>query len=207
MESDARFIFPVEISVVVGPDTIDDLGGLTVVFQAYVMDAITLHIRDDVGGEWNGAPFDIDFGAGGGMIAATQVRRLGDIALAVDAERLERARMQVSAALGTPTAAPVSTATPVPTATAVPTATPAPAPPSTLPDPPVTGGSPIPFGMLMALVGAAVLMVFTGVRVLARRGEIEDSGRGSYQVVGVRFPYSKSPVCHATTRVHSQTRA
>ena len=106
VESDARFIFPVEISVAVGPDTIDDLGGLPVVLQAYVMDAITLRIRDGVGGEWNRVLFNIEFGEGGGMTAATQVRSLGDIALAVDAEGLERARMQVSAALGTPTATP-----------------------------------------------------------------------------------------------------
>ena len=162
VESDARFIFPVEISVAVGPDTIDDLGGLPVALQAYVMDAITLRIRDHVGGEWNGLPFDVDFGEGGGMTAATHVRRLGDIALAVDADGLERARMQVSGTLGTPTA------TSVPTATAVPTDTPAPTPPSTLPDPPVTGGSPLPLEILLALVGAAVLMVFIGVRALAR---------------------------------------
>ena len=169
VEPDARFIFPVEISVAVDPDTIDDLGGVPVVFQAYVMDAITLRIRDDVGGEWNRVPFYTDFGEGGGVTAVAQVRRLGDIALAVDAYGLEKARMQVSATLGTPTATPIPTATLVPTATAVPTATPDPTPPSTLPDPPVTGDSPVPFGMLMALVGAAVLMVIVGVRVLATR--------------------------------------
>ena len=163
VESDARFIFPVEISVAVGPDTIDDLGGLTVVLQAYVMDAITLRIRDDVGSKWYGVPFDTDFGVGGGMTAVAQVRRLGYIALAVDAEGLERARMQVSAALGTPTAAPVPTATAVLTATPDPTTdTPVPTPPPALPDPPVTGGSSVPFANLLALVGAAVLMVFIG---------------------------------------------
>ena len=169
LEPDARFIFPVEISVEVGPDTIDDLGGLPVVLQAYAMDAITLHTRDDVGGEWNRVLFNIEFGEGGGMTAATQVRSLGDIALAVNAEGLERARMQVSAAHGTPTAAPIPTATPVPPATAVPAATPIPTPPSTLPDPPVTGGSPISFGILLALVGAAILMILIGFRVLTTR--------------------------------------
>ena len=168
-EPDARFIFPVEISVAVGPDTIDDLGGPPVALQAYVMDAITLRIRDGVSGEWNGVPFVTEFGEGGGMTAATQVRRLGDIALAVDADVLERARTQVGAALGTPTAAPIPTATPVPTTISVPTATPAPTPPPTLPDPPVTGGSPVPFGMLLALVVAAVLMILIGLRILTTR--------------------------------------
>ena len=173
VESDARFIFPVEISVAVGADTIDDLGGPPVVLQAYVMDAITLRIRDGVGGEWNGVPFVTEFSEGGSMTAATQIRRLGDIALAVNADGLERARMRVSAALGTPTATPVPTTTPTTTTTAVPTAPPDPTPQSTLPAPPVTGGSPVPFEMLLALVGAAVLMVFIGVRVLAKRGGCE----------------------------------
>jgi len=74
VESDARFIFPVEISVAVGPDTIDDLGGFPVVFQAFVMNAITLRIRDDVGGEWNRVPFDADFSTGGGMNAVRHVK-------------------------------------------------------------------------------------------------------------------------------------
>ena len=169
MDSEARFIFPVEISVAVGPDTIDDLGGPPVALQAYVMDAITLRIRDDVGREWSEILYEIDFDENGGMNAVAQVRRLGDIALAVDADGLEKARTQVSEALGTPTAAPIPTATPVPTATAVPTATPAPPPPPTLPDPPVTGDSPVPFGMLLALVVAAVLMILTGLRILTTR--------------------------------------
>ena len=130
------------------------------------MDAITLRIRDDVGREWSEILYEIDFDENGGMNAVTQVRRLGDIALNVNADGLEKARTQVSEALGTPTAAPIPTATSVPTATAVPTATPAPPPPSTLPDPPVTGGSPVPFGILLALVGAAVLMILAGVKVL-----------------------------------------
>ncbi|MXY21985.1 MAG: hypothetical protein F4Y49_11700 [Dehalococcoidia bacterium] len=163
VEPEARFIFPVEISVVVGPDTIDDLGGPPVALQAYVMDAITLRIRDDVGREWSEVLYEIDFDENGGMNAVAQVRRLGDIALNVNADGLEKARTQVSEALGTQTAAPIPTATPVPTATAVPTATP------TLPDPPVTGDSPVPFGMLLALVVAAVLMILTGLRILTTR--------------------------------------
>ena len=134
----------------------------------------------------NGAevPLDTDFGESGGMTVVTQLRRLGDIALAVDADGLERARMQVDATPGTPAAAPIPTATSLPTATAVPTPTPvpptatsAPTPPSTLPEPPVTGGSPVPFEILLALVGVAVLMIFIGVSVLTRRGEFEEYKR------------------------------
>ena len=132
--------------------------------QAYAMDAIMLRIRDDIGGEWNRVSFDTDFGEGGRMTVATRVRRLGDIALAVDADVLERAGRQMDSSTGEPT----PTATPVPTATAAPTTTPGPTPPSTLPDPPVTGGSPVQFEMLLALIGAAVLMIIIGVRVLTR---------------------------------------
>ena len=68
-EPDARFIFPVEISIAIALETIDELGGLPVVLQAYAMGTITLRIRDGVGREWNGVAYDIDFDENGGMTA------------------------------------------------------------------------------------------------------------------------------------------
>ena len=103
-ELDARFIFPLEITVQVSSEQVNEMGGAPVVLQAYAMGAITFQIRDRVSGNWGAVPHEIEFDENGDVIVTTQVRRLGDLALVVNAETLEEARMRVSAALGTPTA-------------------------------------------------------------------------------------------------------
>ena len=160
-EPDTRFIFPVDINVLLDSAMVNGLGGAPVALQAYVMDAILLQIRDQIGGEWNRIPYEIEFENDGSVMVSTAVRRLGDVALTVNAELLERARLQMSAALGTPTATPIPTATP----TATPEPTPVPIP-AHLPD---TGGSTAPFGMILALAAAAALITTMGLRALAGR--------------------------------------
>ena len=164
-EPDARFIFPVEITVQVSSEQVSEMGGAPVVLQAYAMGAITFQIRDRVSGNWGAVPHEIEFDENGDVIVTTQVRRLGYLALVVNAETLEEARMRVSAALGTPTATPIPTVTPTPAATATSVPTP------TSVDLPVTGGSPITFGILLALTAMATLMTAIGMKTLSgKRG-------------------------------------
>ena len=181
MESDVRLISSAEIVVTLDAATVSELGGdlngQAVALQANALGGIMLQLMDDGTGEWNSIPTDFMANADGSITISGMTRRFSHIALNVYPDVVEQARMQVSIALGTPTATPIPTATPEPTATPVPptpvpTATPVPptpVPPTPMPPPPPTGDASVPFLMLLAMAVAASMLALVGTKVIAAR--------------------------------------
>ncbi|MXY22390.1 MAG: LPXTG cell wall anchor domain-containing protein [Dehalococcoidia bacterium] len=174
MESDVRLISSAEIEVTLDAATVDalggDLDGAAVAIQASALGGIMLQLMDDDSGTWNSIPSTFVVNSDGSATVSGMTRRFSHIALMVYDDVVEQARMQVSMALGTPTATPVPpTATPAPpTATPVPpTATPEPTPePEMLPD---TGDSSVPFLLLLAMAVFASMAALVGTKVIMAR--------------------------------------
>ncbi len=174
MESDVRLISSAEIEVTLDAATVDalggDLDGAAVAIQANALGGIMLQLMDDDSGTWNSIPSTFVVNSDGSATVSGMTRRFSHIALMVYDDVVEQARMQVSMALGTPTATPVPpTATPAPpTATPVPpTATPEPTPePEMLPD---TGDSSVPFLLLLAMAIFASMAALVGTKVIMAR--------------------------------------
>ena len=182
MESDVRLISAAEITVTLDADAVASLGGDldggAVAIQANALGGIMLQLMDDGTGEWNSIPSNFMVNSDGSVTVTGMTRRFSHIALNVYADVVEQARMQVSAALGTPTATPVPpTATPAPpTATPVPpTPIPPPLPPTPIPPtpipptpvpPPDTGDASAPFLMLLAMALAASALALVGTKLI-----------------------------------------
>lgn len=171
MESDVRLISSAEITVTLDADAVaaigGDLDGAAVAIQASAMGGIMLQLMDDESGEWNSIPSTFMVNSDGSATVSGMTRRFSHIALMVYDDVVDQARMQVSMALGTPTATPVPpTATPAPpTATPVPP-TPTPMPP---PPPPDTGDPAVPFLMLLAMAIFASMAALVGTKVIMAR--------------------------------------
>ena len=168
MESDVRLISSAEIEVTLDAAAVDalggDLDGAAVAIQANALGGIMLQLMDDESGEWNSIPSDFMVNSDGSVTVSGMTRRFSHIALNVYEDAVEQARMQVSMALGTPTATPVPpTATPAP-----PTATPVPPTPTPVPPPP-TGDESVPFLMLLAMALAASMLALVGTKVIMAR--------------------------------------
>ena len=174
MESDVRLISSAEIEATLDADAVDSLGGdlngAAVATQANALGGITLQLMDDDSGEWNAIPGDFMVNSDGSATVTGMTRRFSHIALMVDADAVNQARMQVSMALGTPTATPIPTATPVPP-TAVPTATPVPTPEPVIVEvqTPPTGDTAVPFVMLLAMAVFASMAALVGTKLIMAR--------------------------------------
>ena len=175
MESDVRLISSAEIEVTLDAATVDalggDLDGAAVAIQANALGGIMLQLMDDESGTWNSIPSTFVVNSDGSATVSGMTRRFSHIALMVYDDVVEQARMQVSMALGTPTATPVPpTATPAPpTATPVP---PTPVPPTPTPEPemlPDTGDSSVPFLLLLAMAVFASMAALVGTKVIMAR--------------------------------------
>ena len=175
MESDVRLISSAEIEVTLDAATVDalggDLDGAAVAIQANALGGIMLQLMDDESGDWNSIPSTFVVNSDGSATVSGMTRRFSHIALMVYDDVVEQARMQVSMALGTPTATPVPpTATPAPpTATPVP---PTPVPPTPTPEPemlPDTGDSSVPFLLLLAMAVFASMAALVGTKVIMAR--------------------------------------
>ena len=171
MESDVRLISSAEIEVMLDAAAVDalggDLDGAAVAIQANALGGIMLQLMDDGSGEWNSIPSTFMVNSDGSATVSGMTRRFSHIALMVYDDVVEQARMQVSMALGTPTATPVPpTATPAP-----PTATPVPPTPTPEPTPvpPDTGDPSVPFLMLLAMAVAASMAALVGTKVIMAR--------------------------------------
>ena len=171
MESDVRLISSAEIEVMLDAAAVDaiggDLPGAAVAVQASALGGIMLQLMDDDSGEWNSIPSTFMVNSDGSAMVTGMTRRFSHIALMVYDDVVEQARMQVSMALGTPTATPVPpTATPAP-----PTATPVPPTPTPEPTPvpPDTGDPSVPFLMLLAMAVAASMAALVGTKVIMAR--------------------------------------
>ena len=171
MESDVRLISSAEIEVMLDAATVDalggDLNGGAVAIQANALGGIMLQLMDDGSGEWNSIPSTFMVNSDGSVTITGMTRRFSHIALMVYDDVVEQARMQVSMALGTPTATPVPP-TPVPPTPAPPTATPVPPTPTPVPPPPV-GEPSLPFLMLLAMAVAASMLALVGTKVIMAR--------------------------------------
>ncbi len=174
MESDARLISAAEITITLDADAVSELGagldGGAVALQANALGGVMLQLMDDASGEWNSIPFDFMVNSDGSVTVTAMTRRFSVIALNVYADVVEQARMQVSMALGTPTATPIPTATPVPPTPVPPT--PTPVPPTPTPEPvvaPDTGDTSVPFLMLLAMAFAASMLALIGTKVIMAR--------------------------------------
>ena len=168
MESDVRLISSAEIEVTLDAAAVDalggDLDGAAVAIQANAMGGIMIQLMDDESGEWNSIPSDFMVNSDGSVTVTGMTRRFSHVALMIYDDVVEQARMQVSMALGTPTATPVPpTATPAP-----PTATPVPPTPTPVPPPP-TGDESVPFLMLLAMALAASMLALVGTKVIMAR--------------------------------------
>ena len=154
MEEDVRLISPAEIVISLDADTVAGLGGAPILLQAHALGGVALSVSDNPDDDWTSIPFSFDASSGGVTITAT-TRRFSSFALSVTADSLATAEMQLSMALGTPTATPVPTATPEPT--------PDPA------DAPSVGDTSLPLLALLALGIAGAMVAFVGSRALAAR--------------------------------------
>ena len=154
MEEDVRLISPAEIVIALDADTVAGLGGAPILLQAHALGGVALSVSDNPDDDWTSIPFSFDASSGGVTITAT-TRRFSSFALSVTADSLATAEMQLSMALGTPTATPVPTATPEPT--------PDPA------DAPSVGDTSLPLLALLALGIAGAMVAFVGSRALAAR--------------------------------------
>lgn len=169
MESDVRLISSAEIEIMLDAAAVDalggDLNGAAVAIQADALGGIMLQLMDDDSGEWNSIPSSFMVNSDGSATVSGMTRRFSHIALMVYDDVVEQARMQVSMALGTPTATPVPpTSTPAP-----PTATPVPPTPTPMPTPPPTGDSSVPFLMLLAMAVFASMAALVGTKVIMAR--------------------------------------
>ena len=170
MESDVRLISSAEIEVMLDADMVSELGGAldggAVALQANALGGIMLQLLDEESGEWNSIPSQFMVNSDGSATVSGMTRGLGSVALNVYPDVVEQARMQLSAALGTPTATPIPpTATPVP-----PTATPVPPTPTPVPPPPPdTGDASVPFLMLLVMAVAASMLALVGTKVIMAR--------------------------------------
>ena len=168
MESDVRLISSAEIEVMLDADMVSELGGAldggAVALQANALGGIMLQLLDEESGEWHSIPSQFMVNADGSATVSGMTRGLGNVALNVYPDVVEQARMQLSAALGTPTATPIP-----PTATAAPpTATPVPPTPTPVPPPP-TGDESVPFLMLLVMAVAASMLALVGTKVIMAR--------------------------------------
>ena len=147
-ESDPRLISPAEVIGALSPEQVDALGGIAVILQTHAMGGLTLGFRDAADPRWNSVPFELRFGEDGGVTVSAQTRRLSDcIALRIDPDILDQARLLLSGA--TPTFTPTPTPEPLPSRTPEPT--------PALVQPPSTGDSPLPTRLLAPLAAIAVL--------------------------------------------------
>lgn len=168
MESDVRLISSAEIEVMLDADMVSELGGAldggAVALQANALGGIMLQLMDEESGEWHSIPSEFMVNSDGSATVSGMTRGLGSVALNVYPDVVEQARMQLSAALGTPTATPIPpTATPAP-----PTATPVPPTPTPVP-PPDTGDTSVPFLMLLVMAVAASMLALVGTKVIMAR--------------------------------------
>ena len=172
MESDVRLISSAEIEAMLDAEAVASLGGDldggAVATQASALGGITLELLDDDTGEWNAIPSAFMVNSDGSATATGMTRRFSHIALMVDADVVNQARMQLSMALGTPTATPIPTATPVPP-TPVPTATPVPTPEPIVIVAPDTGEPSMPFLMLLAIALFASMAALAGTKLIMAR--------------------------------------
>ena len=175
MESDVRLISAAEIEVMLDAATVDalggDLDGGAVAAQASALGGIMLQLMDDDSGEWNTIPSTFMVNSDGSAMASGMTRRFSHIALMIYDDVVEQARMQLSMALGTPTATPVpptaTPAPPVPTATPVP---PTPVPPTPIViEAPATGDTSVPFLMLLAMAVFASMAALVGTKLIMAR--------------------------------------
>ena len=151
-ESDPRLISPAEVIGALSPEQVNALGGVAVILQTHALGGLTLGFRDAGDPRWNIVPSEFRFAEDGGVTVSAQVRRLSDcIALRIDPDILDQARLLLGGA--TPTF------TPTPTPEPLPSVTPRPTPASALPlaQPPSTGDSPLPMRLLAPLAAIIVL--------------------------------------------------
>ena len=166
MESDVRLISSAEIEVMLSATMVDELGGDldggAVAIQANALGGVMLQIMDEESGEWNSIPSSFMVNADGSVTVSGMTRGLGAVALNVYPDVVEKARMQVSMALGTPTATPIP-----PTAT--PTPVPPPPTPTPVPPPPTGDIASAPFLMLLVMAVAAAMLALVGTKVIMAR--------------------------------------
>ena len=154
MEDDVRLISPAEIVISLDADTVAGLGGAPILLQAHALGGVALSVSDNPDDDWTSIPFSFEASSSGVTVTAN-TRRFSSMALTVTADSLATAEMQLSIALGTPTATPVPTATPEPT----------PEPAET----PSVGDTSLPLLALLALGIAGAMIAFIGSRALAAR--------------------------------------
>ena len=169
MESDVRLISAAEIMVTLDAETVSEMGGdlngSAVAVQANALGGIMLQLMDAESGEWNTIPSQFTANSDGSVTVSGMTRGLGNVALNVYPDVVAEARMQLSMALGTPTATPVPpTPTPAP-----PTPTPVPPTPTPMPMHPITGDSSVPFLMLLAMAIVASMVALVGAKVITAR--------------------------------------
>ena len=161
MESGVMLIRRATVQMMLSSDTVDDLGGLPVVFQANALGAFSVH-QSGASDNWSMRGFSMGLTDDGGVTATvTSLGSLGCLALTVDEGILEQASFQVAGITPTPTPRP---ATPVPTATPEPTPTPEP-----VEEEPKVGDTTAPIGLLIVLALTGALMIYTGSRVVRSR--------------------------------------
>ena len=162
LETNVRLIRPASGEIRMTPDQVDDLGGLTVLYQAYVLGGVSVLKRDGAADTWSPVRFELEItGDGGARIRIPSIRTFSSFALTIDETILAQAGGQVAA---------LATAMPSPTAAARSTATPTGVDLSPTPLPGVdVGDATAPPGLLLALLAAGLVLTIAGTRAVRGR--------------------------------------
>ena len=162
LETNVRLIRPASGEIRMAPDQVDDLGGLTVLYQAYVLGGVSVLKRDGAADTWSPVRFELEItGDGGARIRIPSIRTFSSFALTIDETILAQAGGQVAA---------LATAMPSPTAAVGPTATPTGMDLSPTPLPGVdVGDATAPPGLLLALLAAGLVLTIAGTRAVRGR--------------------------------------
>ena len=163
-ERDVRLNSAARLEMRVSAAEVEEAGGIAVLNRADVLGAIQLFKRDTPDDPWHPVAFDLEFVQGEMVITVPLLRSFSEFALIIDDEILAQARIQaVPTTQPTPSPVPAQAPTPTPVPGEIPTPTPVVA------DTPPTGDSSAPTGVLLALLTAASLLLFTGYRFVTRR--------------------------------------
>lgn len=147
-EENARLISPATLRIALTREQVEELGGLSAVFQAHMNDRLKLLRRDGPGDPWRKIWYMFNFDTTPGqVIITTRICRFSDFALVKDDGMSAQERAQAD-----------STVTPEPTATPEPVL-------------PKTRGVSIPGRMLLALTlaGVALLVLGSWTTLISRR--------------------------------------
>ena len=165
LESDVRLIRAASAAIKLTPERVEELGGLTVLYQVYATGGVAVQKRGETSEAWSPLRFELDTNDdGGATVRIPSIRDFSNFALTIDEAVLAEVRGLLGLGLSpTPVAmSPTVTAPLTPTPTAVADAT------TAAPDVEV-GDTTAPPGLLIAFGLAGLLLAIAGLSAMRER--------------------------------------